>query len=98
MVAGTGRFCTDFMTAIPRAFVKTGAEGVFCGCIAHAGLGIALKIDDGGTRAAQAAMAGVVALLPGWSDAERARIGHFARVKISNRAGLATGEIRAVIN
>ena len=64
MVAGTGRFCTDFMAALgARVFVKTGAEGVFCGAIPELGLGIALKCDDGASRAAEVAMAAVVARL-----------------------------------
>ena len=36
MVAGTGRFDTKLMQAVPRVFVKTGAEGVYCGCVPHA--------------------------------------------------------------
>ncbi len=36
MVAGAGWLCTDVMTAVPCAFVKTGAEGVYCGCVPHA--------------------------------------------------------------
>lgn len=64
MVAGTGRFCTNFMAALPgRVFVKTGAEGVFCGAIPELGLGIAIKCDDGASRAAEVAMAAVTAHL-----------------------------------
>ena len=56
MVAGTDRFCTDFMVATaPRVFVKTGAEGVFCAAVPAYGLGVALKCDDGAGRAAWAA-------------------------------------------
>src|SRR5215218_5785527 len=61
-VAGTGRFCTEIMTLLGlRAMVKTGAEGVFCGALPEQGLGIALKCQDGATRAAQVAMAAIVA-------------------------------------
>jgi L-asparaginase II len=64
MVAGTDRFCTTFMAALPgRVFVKTGAEGVFCGAIPELGLGIAIKCDDGASRAAEVAMAAVTARL-----------------------------------
>src|ERR1043166_5535413 len=53
-VAGTGRFCTEIMTLFgPRVLVKTGAEGVFCGALPEQGLGIALKCEDGATRAAE---------------------------------------------
>ncbi len=64
MVDGTDRFCTRFMEALPnRVFVKTGAEGVFCGAIPELGLGIAIKCDDGASRAAEVAIAAVTARL-----------------------------------
>jgi L-asparaginase II len=66
-VAGTGRFCTNVMLKLPdRAFVKAGAEGVYCASLPESGLGVALKIDDGAKRAAEAVMvAALEALLPG---------------------------------
>lgn len=55
MVAGPGRLDTEMMTALAgEVFVKTGAEGVYCGALPRLGLGFALKIDDGATRASQA--------------------------------------------
>ena len=48
LVSGTGRACAILMrSARGRAAVKTGAEGYFAGIVPEAGLGIALKIDDG---------------------------------------------------
>ena len=66
-VAGKGRFCTGVMSQLPaRAFVKAGAEGVYCASLPESGLGVALKIDDGAKRAAEAAMAAALeALIPG---------------------------------
>ena len=56
MVAGTHRYCTKVMQATKgRALIKTGAEGVYCGVIPELGLGLCVKIDDGGTRAAEVA-------------------------------------------
>lgn len=53
MVAGTDRFCTDFMRiANGRTFGKSGAEGVYCIGDKETGLGIAIKIDDGGSARA----------------------------------------------
>ena len=50
-MAGTGRACVSLIEAGKgRVFVKTGAEGVFCGAVPELGLGFALKIDDGATR------------------------------------------------
>ncbi|WP_439273348.1 asparaginase [Pseudochrobactrum sp. HB0163] len=53
-VAGSRRACTELMQLAPgRIFVKTGAEGVFCGAVPELGLGFAMKCDDGATRAAE---------------------------------------------
>jgi L-asparaginase II len=40
-----------------RAFVKVGAEGVYCGALPDLGLGFAVKCDDGAGRAAELAAA-----------------------------------------
>lgn len=61
MVAGETRACTSIMRAAKgRAAVKTGAEAVFVAILPEAGLGIALKIVDGGVRASEAAMTGLL--------------------------------------
>jgi L-asparaginase II len=66
MVAGTHRLCTDLMEALDRTvYVKTGAEGVYTAWLPSLGLGVALKAEDGATRAAQVAVAHVVAGLIG---------------------------------
>jgi L-asparaginase II len=96
MVAGTGRFDTRLMQALPRAFVKVGAEGVYCGCIPHAGIGIALKCDDGGTRAAEVTMAGVLTSLDVWTAEERGILQSFATVALKNWRQIHVGDIRAV--
>jgi L-asparaginase II len=55
MVAGPGRLDTIVMRALPgQVFLKTGAEGVYCGAFPELGLGFALKIDDGHARASTA--------------------------------------------
>ena len=53
--AGPNRLDTRVQQMFPGlAFIKTGAEGAYAGCFPEAGLGFALKIDDGATRAAEA--------------------------------------------
>jgi L-asparaginase II len=96
MVAGTKRFDTELMLALPRVFLKTGAEGVYCGCIPHAGLGIALKCDDGAGRAAEMAMAAVLAKLDVWTAEERAVLARFAHRDLENWRHIHVGELRAV--
>ncbi|MFG6487539.1 asparaginase [Roseateles sp. BYS78W] len=64
MVGGTDRFDTRVMQAFgEQLFCKIGAEGVYCAALPALGLGVALKIDDGAARAAEAAMAVVAARL-----------------------------------
>lgn len=97
MVAGTGRFCTKLMTKVPRAFVKTGAEGVFCGAVPHAGLGIALKCDDGAGRASEAAFAAVLAGLDMWTVEEKTALSSFAHATLKNWRKIEVGEVKAVV-
>jgi len=93
-VAGTGRFCTEVMGALKgAALIKTGAEGVFCAALAGPGLGIALKVEDGATRASEAAMAELLARLLPEHEAALAR--HRPR-RLVNWRGLEVGVVRAV--
>ncbi|WP_457586475.1 asparaginase [Ensifer canadensis] len=61
-VAGTKRGCTRLMETAPgRIFAKTGAEGVFCAAIPEQGIAIAVKCEDGATRAAEAMVTATLA-------------------------------------
>lgn len=58
MLAGTGRFDSEIAAEFgTQAFVKLGAEGVYCGALPGHGLGFAIKCRDGALRAAEAATA-----------------------------------------
>ncbi len=96
MVAGTKRFCTDLMRAVPRAFVKTGAEGVFCGCVPHAGIGIALKVEDGAARASERVMAALLSRLDAFTREERDLLAGFSDIPVKNWRGIHTGDVRLV--
>jgi L-asparaginase II len=94
-VAGTGRFCTEIMQIFgPRVFVKTGAEGVYCGALPDQGLGIAIKCDDGASRAAQAIMAALIARLLPMNDTERHALSPFMRPVLRNWNGFEVGAVR----
>jgi L-asparaginase II len=94
-VAGTGRFCTEIMMRFrARVLVKTGAEGVFCGALPEQGLGIALKCDDGATRAAEVAMAATIARFLPLSDEERAGLEPRLRPVLRNWNGTTVGGLR----
>ena len=91
LVAGTGRACTALIRAAEgRAVVKVGAEGVYAGMILERGLGIALKIDDGATRAAETAIAAVLLSLKVANETARA----FVCAPVLNTRGEPVGERR----
>ncbi|WP_149141515.1 asparaginase [Gemmobacter caeruleus] len=61
MVAGEGRACTILMREMGgRVAIKTGAEAVFVAIVPEKRLGIALKIEDGNSRASEAAIAALL--------------------------------------
>ncbi|MEM7273243.1 MAG: asparaginase [Actinomycetota bacterium] len=63
-IAGTGRHEVTLGDAIAEPLVvKTGAEGVFVAGLPDRGLGIAVKVADGATRAAEVAISAVLARL-----------------------------------
>ena len=95
MVAGTGRFDTRLMTELgARVFVKSGAEGVFCGAIPELGLGIAVKCDDGAGRAAQLVTAAMIErFLPG-NAGPTPVLAELARPRLTNWNGIHVGDIR----
>ena len=93
LVAGSGRTCTELMTAMGRrAAIKTGAEGVFIAIVPERGIGIALKIADGTPRASEAAITGILIAL-GVLDADdpaaQRRLG-----PMKNWRGIEVGDIR----
>ena len=95
MIAGSGRFCTDLITASRgRILAKTGAEGVFCISLTELGLGLALKVEDGATRAAEVAAINLLRDL-GLLDSETSgAVERLFEPPILNRAGLRVGVVR----
>jgi L-asparaginase II len=95
-VAGTGRFCTEIMKLLgARAFVKTGAEGVYCGALPELELGIAIKCDDGAGRAAEVVMAAIIARFLPLEAAERASLVRFVAPTLRNWNGIEVGTLKA---
>lgn len=96
MTSGAGRRCGAIMQATQgRAYVKVGAEGVYCAAIPERGLGIALKIDDGTTRAAESAISQIVStLLPHAADA----LAPLRHATLKNWRDLEVGTIKSSSN
>jgi L-asparaginase II len=93
-VAGTNRACTRLMQIAPgRIFAKTGAEGVYCATLPELGYAIALKCDDGTTRAAESMVAGTLARFFA-DDAEiRGSLLAIANHTMRNWNGLEVGKV-----
>jgi len=61
LVAGTGRLCTELMTACRgTVLAKVGAEGVYSAALPALGLGVSLKVEDGDGRCSPPALLAVL--------------------------------------
>ncbi len=93
LVAGETRACTELMRAMQgRAAIKTGAEGVYVGIVPERRIGIALKVADGTTRAAECTIAAVLIAL-GVLDPDHPATRKRHRAPITNWRGLTTGRL-----
>ncbi len=96
LVSGEGRACNLLMTAARgQAAVKTGAEAVFVGIVPEQRIGIALKIQDGTTRASNATIAQILTGL-GVLAADDPAVRQFTHGPIANWRGIETGYYRPV--
>lgn len=94
MVGGTNRFCTDFMKAgRGRFFGKAGAEAVYCIGDNETGLGIAIKVEDGNSRAMYPVAVEVLKQLNLLSDEQVAELMEHYRPKLRNARKEEIGEL-----
>jgi L-asparaginase II len=93
MVAGEGRFDTDLMAvAEGRILAKAGAEACYGAAIVDQGIGIALKIEDGGARAVPPAVVQTLRQLGVLDEHEVDALGEHARPVVRNYRGEIVGE------
>lgn len=98
MVAGEGRLCTALIAETKgRVLVKTGAEGVFTAAVPAKGWGLAVKIDDGGSRASEVAVIALLRRIGALDEAEVGRLAAFADPGIVNTQRRRVGDIRATL-
>lgn len=94
-VAGSHRSCTRLMQVAPgRIFVKIGAEGVFCAAVPEKGIAIALKCEDGASRAAEAMVAAVLARFFDRDEDVHATLMEQANHAMRNWNGIHVGDVR----
>lgn len=94
LVAGEGRACTELMRAMNgRVAVKTGAEAVFVAILPEQGLGVALKVVDGGSRGSEAAITALLIHL-GVLDPQHPVVEKYLTGPMVNWRGVTTGGLR----
>jgi L-asparaginase II len=79
LVAGRGRSDTKVMEAVPGVVVKVGAEALHCAAVLDAGVGVAVKVADGGERASAPALVWTLGLLGFVSPAQLDALGAIVR-------------------
>jgi L-asparaginase II len=95
-VAGTDRLCTDLMReARGTLFAKVGAEGYYCAGIPAQRLGIAMKAEDGATRASEPALLATLRRLDAITDTTLTALARYAQPSILNTRGEIVGAIEA---
>jgi L-asparaginase II len=94
LLSGEGRACAELMTAMGgRVVVKTGAEAVYTAILPERRLGVALKIEDGATRASESAITAILARL-GAIDARDPAAARRLDPPVLSRLGAVAGAIR----
>ncbi len=100
MVAGTGRFTTDFLAAGRGRWIgKEGAEGVYCVGLRAAArgkaIGIAFKIEDGSARPRDAVTLAALDRLGELPLEARRALAFYAEPPVVNALGFEVGRIEA---
>ncbi len=98
MVAGSGRLCTALMsTAKDGLFAKVGAEGVYAAGSPEAGVGVALKVEDGAWRAAPPALLAVLRVVGLLGETAWEALEDYHSAWVVNTVGDPVGRISADI-
>mgnify|MGYP000385857470 CR=1 FL=1 len=97
LMSGSDHFDAAFNRHMAgRAACKGGAEGVMCATLVEAGLGLAIKVADGNGRASAPALGAVLNRLNLLTADDNEALAPWFRPTLTNRAGIAVGEIRAL--
>lgn len=97
MIGGKERFDTEVLTHYgDRLICKFGDEGVYCVGLVGKGTGIALKIEDGHTRAVGPAILETLRQIGVVGEAELEPLKDFWKPTVKNHRGEKVGEIKPV--
>lgn len=94
LIGGTDRFDTVVLEETGGAVIaKVGAEGMHSVAVPARGLGLAIKVEDGGQRAQHVAVIRLLQLLGVFPEDLPARLAAFARTPVVNTRGETVGEL-----
>ncbi|HHV99890.1 MAG TPA: asparaginase [Clostridiaceae bacterium] len=97
MVAGKGRLDTEIMRNFgDRVISKMGAEGIYCAGIIGKNIGIAIKIDDGNSRAVGPAIIDILIQMKIIDKSEAEALINFWKPPVVNHNKVTVGKIRPV--
>ncbi|HEY7400777.1 MAG TPA: asparaginase [Actinomycetota bacterium] len=94
LVGGRGRSDTALMSETGDVLAKSGAEALECSAVRPSGLGVAVKIVDGGFRAAAPALLSVLRRLGAVDARQVDRLRRYSRPAVWG-GGAIVGELRA---
>jgi len=93
LVGGTDRFDTVLMEEAPGILCKIGAEGVHSAAIIGTGVGVAIKVEDGASRAQYPALLALLQQLGALPDPLPLRLAELARKPVRDTRHETVGEI-----
>jgi L-asparaginase II len=94
LVGGTERFDSVLIEATRgRVLAKVGAEGMHSAAVLDAGLGIAVKVEDGAQRAQHPALLRLLQRLGALSESVTPALEEFLRRPVRNTRGETVGEV-----
>jgi len=97
LVGGTDRFDSVLMEETGgRVISKIGAEGVHCAVVLDRAIGIALKVEDGNSRAQYPALLHLLQELGALPDPLPQRLAELLRKPLRNSRGEIIGEMTVV--
>ncbi len=97
LVGGNARLDTDLMEVAPDVVAKEGAEALTCAGVTSSGLGVAVKIADGGWRATAPALIHALWQVDALTDREVSRLAIHAAPPVRG-GGRRVGEMSAIFD
>jgi L-asparaginase II len=97
LVGGRHSYDTDLMRVTSRVLAKRGAEALECAAILPEGWGVAVKIDDGGSRAGAPALIATLRKLGGLSATELRELAPHAMPRVTG-GGRTVGHLEMALD